>query len=82
MTVEDDTVYCEWLARVKPFSMLNAKFKNAITPPVLTEQLTKLMVSLKHSFFVLMVLVQLVISGRKVHQTSLEQPLQHILRMA
>ena len=24
-----DTVYCEWLARVKPFSMLNAKLKDA-----------------------------------------------------
>lgn len=35
-----DTVYCEWLARVKPFSMLNAKLKNAITPPVITQQPT------------------------------------------
>lgn len=35
-----DTVYCEWLARVKPFSMLNAKLKDAITPPVITQQPT------------------------------------------
>lgn len=35
-----DTVYCEWLARVKPFSMLNAKLKDAIKPPVITQQPT------------------------------------------
>ena len=35
-----DTVYCEWLARVKPFSMLNAKLKDAITPPTITKQPT------------------------------------------
>ncbi|WBF69677.1 tail protein [Shigella phage SFPB] len=35
-----DTIYCEWLARVKPFSMLNAKLKDAITPPVITQQPT------------------------------------------
>lgn len=35
-----DTVYCEWLARVKPFSMLNAKLKNAIKPPAITQQPT------------------------------------------
>lgn len=35
-----DTVYCEWLARVKPFSMLNAKLKDAITPPSITQQPT------------------------------------------
>lgn len=33
-----DTVYCEWLARVKPFSMLNAKLKDAIKPPAITQQ--------------------------------------------
>lgn len=33
-----DTVYCEWLARVKPFSMLNAKLKDAIKPPSITQQ--------------------------------------------
>lgn len=33
-----DTVYCEWLARVKPFSMLNAKLKDAVVPPVITTQ--------------------------------------------
>ena len=33
-----DTIYCEWLARVKPFSMLNAKLKDAITPPSITQQ--------------------------------------------
>lgn len=35
-----DTIYCEWLARVKPFSMLNAKLKDAITPPSITQQPT------------------------------------------
>lgn len=35
-----DTVYCEWLARVKPLSMLNAKLKDAIKPPVITQQPT------------------------------------------
>lgn len=35
-----DTVYCEWLARVKPFSMLNAKLKDAIKPPEITQQPT------------------------------------------
>ena len=36
---EVDTVYCEWLARVKPFSMLNAKLKKVIVnPPVITQQ--------------------------------------------
>ena len=35
-----DTVYCEWLARVKPFSMLNAKLKDAIKPPSITQQPT------------------------------------------
>lgn len=35
-----DTVYCEWLARVKPFSMLNAKLKDAIKPPAITQQPT------------------------------------------
>lgn len=35
-----DTIYCEWLARVKPFSMLNAKLKDAITPPAITQQPT------------------------------------------
>ena len=35
-----DTVYCEWLARVKPFSMLNAKLKDAINPPAITQQPT------------------------------------------
>ena len=35
-----DTVYCEWLARVKPFSMLNAKLKDAINPPSITQQPT------------------------------------------
>ncbi|UPW39755.1 major tail protein [Escherichia phage vB_EcoM_ESCO56] len=35
-----DTVYCEWLARVKPFSMLNAKLKDAIKPPVITQHPT------------------------------------------
>ena len=35
-----DTVYCEWLARVKPFSMLNAKLKDAIKPPAITQQAT------------------------------------------
>lgn len=35
-----DTVYCEWLARVKPFSMLNAKLKDAVVPPVITTQPT------------------------------------------
>ncbi|QBQ76022.1 hypothetical protein [Escherichia phage vB_EcoM_LMP25] len=35
-----DTVYCEWLARVKPFSMLNAKLKGAIKPPSITQQPT------------------------------------------
>ncbi|AKU44044.1 tail protein [Citrobacter phage Michonne] len=34
-----DTVYCEWLARVKPFSMLNAKLKEIPSnPPVITTQ--------------------------------------------
>lgn len=33
-----DTVYCEWLARVKPFSMLNAKLKDAAVAPVITQQ--------------------------------------------
>lgn len=36
-----DTIYCEWLARVKPFSMLNAKLKDAIKPPSITQQPTK-----------------------------------------
>lgn len=35
-----DTVYCEWLARVKPFSMLNAKLKDAVKPPSITQQPT------------------------------------------
>lgn len=35
-----ETVYCEWLARVKPFSMLNAKLKDAIKPPAITQQPT------------------------------------------
>ncbi|HFQ9680991.1 TPA: immunoglobulin domain-containing protein [Escherichia coli] len=35
-----DTIYCEWLARVKPFSMLNAKLKDAINPPAITQQPT------------------------------------------
>lgn len=35
-----DTVYCEWLARVKPFSMLNANLKDAINPPSITQQPT------------------------------------------
>lgn len=35
-----DTVYCEWLARVKPFSMLNAKLKDSAQPPVITTQPT------------------------------------------
>lgn len=35
-----DTVYCEWLARVKPFSMLNAKLKDAVVPPAITTQPT------------------------------------------
>ena len=35
-----DTIYCEWLARVKPFSMLNAKLKDAIKPPAITQQPT------------------------------------------
>ncbi|AFQ96058.1 hypothetical protein Phi87_17 [Enterobacteria phage UAB_Phi87] len=35
-----DIVYCEWLARVKPFSMLNAKLKDAIKPPAITQQPT------------------------------------------
>lgn len=35
-----DTVYCEWLARVKPFSMLNAKLKDAVTTPTITTQPT------------------------------------------
>lgn len=35
-----DTIYCEWLARVKPFSMLNAKLKDAIKPPTITQQPT------------------------------------------
>ncbi|QBP33047.1 putative capsid decoration protein [Enterobacteria phage CHB7] len=35
-----DTVYCEWLARVKPFSMLNAKLKDSVVPPVITTQPT------------------------------------------
>lgn len=35
-----DTIYCEWLARVKPFSMLNAKLKDAIKPPSITQQPT------------------------------------------
>lgn len=35
-----DTIYCEWLARVKPFSMLNAKLKDAITPPSIAQQPT------------------------------------------
>ena len=34
------TVYAEWLARVKPYSMLNAKLKDAIKPPVVTKQPT------------------------------------------
>ena len=40
-----DTVYCEWLARVKPFSMLNAKLKDAVVPPVITTQPTNQTVS-------------------------------------
>lgn len=35
-----DTIYCEWLERVKPFSMLNAKLKDAIKPPAITQQPT------------------------------------------
>lgn len=35
-----DTIYCEWLARVKPFSMLNAKLKDAIKPPAIAQQPT------------------------------------------
>ncbi|URY12735.1 hypothetical protein [Shigella phage ESh22] len=35
-----DTVYCEWLARVKPFSMLNAKLIDAVVPPAITTQPT------------------------------------------
>ena len=35
-----DTIYCEWLARVKPFSMLNAKLKDAVNPPAITQQPT------------------------------------------
>lgn len=35
-----DTIYCEWLARVKPFSMLNAKLNDAIKPPAITQQPT------------------------------------------
>lgn len=35
-----DTIYCEWLARVKPFSMLNAKLKDAVVPPTITTQPT------------------------------------------
>ncbi|WYC17767.1 tail protein [Escherichia phage HK3] len=35
-----DTIYCEWLARVKPFSMLNAKLKGAVKPPSITQQPT------------------------------------------
>lgn len=35
-----DTVYCEWLARVKPFSMLNAKLKDTVVPPAITTQPT------------------------------------------
>lgn len=35
-----DTVYCEWLARVKPFSMLNAKLKDAVKTPEITQQPT------------------------------------------
>lgn len=35
-----DTIYCGWLARVKPFSMLNAKLKDVITPPSITQQPT------------------------------------------
>lgn len=35
-----DTIYCEWLARVKPFSMLNAKLKDAVKPPSITQQPT------------------------------------------
>lgn len=35
-----DTVYCKWLARVKPFSMLNAKLKDSVVPPVITTQPT------------------------------------------
>ena len=35
-----DTVYCEWLARVKPFSMLNAKLIDAVVPPTITTQPT------------------------------------------
>ncbi len=35
-----DTIYCEWLAMVKPFSMLNAKLKDAIKPPAITQQPT------------------------------------------
>lgn len=40
-----DTVYCEWFARVKPFSMLNAKLKDAVVPPVITTQPTNQTVS-------------------------------------
>ncbi len=40
-----DTVYCEWLARVKPFSMLNAKLKDAIKPPAITQQPTNQIVN-------------------------------------
>lgn len=35
-----DTIYCEWLARVKPFSMLNAKLKGAVKPPSITQHPT------------------------------------------
>lgn len=35
-----DTIYCEWLARVKPFSMLNAKLIDAVVPPAITTQPT------------------------------------------
>lgn len=40
-----DTVYCEWLARVKPFSMLNAKLKDSVVPPVITTQPTNQIVN-------------------------------------
>ena len=42
-----DTVYCEWLARVKPFSMLNAKLKDALTP-VITQNRNQQSMKVEH----------------------------------
>lgn len=47
---EVETVYYEWLVRLKPYSILNARLKHFTSPPVITRQPENMLVPVREPF--------------------------------